>query len=129
MKVLDSRTEIVAKIRLSAASKLGAPAADARGALRYRMHLDVGLRWEEREPQRAELIDLSPFGACLKGAPEEWVVGDVVRFTLDWKDMKLPLVGRVVWSEGASVGLTFSGDTGLRSPSQETLAELLDRFV
>jgi hypothetical protein len=51
------------------------------------------------------LENLSTGGLSLSSVPPGWTEGVPVRFTLEHREVLLPIEGRVAWRHGATVGI------------------------
>ena len=73
----------------------------------------------ELGPQNVPVVleNLSVGGMCLSGVPITWTVDQVLRGTLAAGAVRLPIVGRVAWSRGRTIGVSFDE----RPPTHEML--------
>jgi CRP-like cAMP-binding protein len=131
LSFLESHPQVELNLRLAAARDLTARAKISlavaqRRVVRHRINQDVRLVLPQGAAAQATLIDLSPLGMALRGAPDSWRPGDVVRYRLTWRDRRLGLVGRVAWREDDYVGIELREPTpGIQLELQQTLEQML----
>lgn len=129
---LDDHPAIAIKMQIAAAR---------RHSQNVSLALDLGHRSEVRIRlgKRAEMIledgirlgvvveNLSLGGICLRDVPETWQRHWTLRFELLYDGERLPVIGRITWRRGDTVGLAFSRtDPEHDDRVQRMLRRLLD---
>ena len=131
LRFLETQPEMTLKLRLAAARDLTTRAKVAlevahRQSTRHRVNRMVRLQPAGKGALRPTLIDLSPFGMSLRGAPDGWQPGSAVEYRLEWGNRRLDLAGRVAWREGDTVGIDLQGTSHeLRAEIGQTLEAML----
>ena len=129
---LEDHPEVALKLQMAAARRHSQNVSDAlelgrRNEVRIRLGQQVDLEFEEGTAGRRVTVEnLSLGGLCLRDAPIAWNRHWTVRFVLHFEELRLPVIGRVAWRRGDTVGIAFTRkDAGHDDRVQGMLRRLL----
>lgn len=111
---LGDHPEVALRLQMAAARRHSQNVSDAlelgrRNELRIRLGQAASLRLEGGNiDRRVRVENLSLGGICLRDVPLAWDRHWTVRFSLHLGDLVLPVIGRVAWRRGDTVGIAFT---------------------
>ena len=111
---LDEHPEVALRLQMAAARRHSQNVSDAlelgqRNEVRIRLGQQAQLETDEGGlPRRVTVENLSIGGICLRDVPMAWNRHWTVRFGLRIDELLLPVIGRVAWRRGDTVGIAFT---------------------
>lgn len=112
LEFLEDHPEVAIKLQIAAARRHSQNVSVAldlgqRREVRIRLGQKVSMEPQEGASREVFVENLSLGGLCMRGAPSAWERYWTVRFNLQLDDVSLPVVGKVTWRQGESVGIAF----------------------
>jgi len=128
---LDDHPEVALRLQMAAARRHSQNVSDAlelgrRNEVRISLALKASLRLEGGAiERRVKVENLSLGGVCLRDVPLAWDRHWTVRFTLLFAGQELPVIGRVAWRRGDTVGVAFTRTDSTHEDRVQTMMRKL----